>query len=231
MDTNRCMNTYLKDTSCTSFYLRTPFVQLSATTTSDQLDHFALYKRSECRLPMRRDQQAACSNYDATAPRWVLSHVQLITLINFRILVTLVFPGISFRSSHNFKDDSLKWPSSGKAWCLSMTRRPDTVCRISRSHSGGYGELCSPLKTNISEKHVASIFRVDEWAKQETSMKQAVSLAYSLTLTMEATCSSKTLVDFQQTTRCDVPEDNSPHKLLLYNVVKPLSRVNLRCDG
>jgi hypothetical protein len=29
--------------------------------------------------------------------------------------------------------------------------------------------------TNISEGHVTSIFRVEEWAKQETSMKQAAS--------------------------------------------------------
>jgi hypothetical protein len=36
---------------------------------------------------------------------------------------------------------------------------------------------CSPSKsTNVSEEHVASIFRVEEYAKQDTSMKQAASM-------------------------------------------------------
>jgi hypothetical protein len=37
---------------------------------------------------------------------------------------------------------------------------------------------CSPSKsTDISEKHVTSIFRAEEYAKQETSTKQAASKA------------------------------------------------------
>jgi hypothetical protein len=36
--------------------------------------------------------------------------------------------------------------------------------------------LCSPLKsTDVSEEYVASIFRDEDYTKQETSMKQAVS--------------------------------------------------------
>jgi hypothetical protein len=36
-------------------------------------------------------------------------------------------------------------------------------------------------------------------------------LAYSSTLKMEETCPSETLVDFQQTTQCYIPEDRSLH--------------------
>jgi hypothetical protein len=36
------------------------------------------------------------------------------------------------------------------------------------------------------------------------------SLTYSSTLKMETTCSSKTLVDFQQTTQPCIPEDMTP---------------------
>jgi hypothetical protein len=47
--------------------------------------------------------------------------------------------------------------------------------------------------TDVSEEQVAYIFKVEEYVKHETSMKQV----YSSTLQMEATCSSETSVDFQ----------------------------------
>jgi hypothetical protein len=48
---------------------------------------------------------------------------------------------------------------------------------------------CSPLSTDVSEEHIAFIFRVEELAKQETSVKACL-LAYS-TQKMEAMCSLK----------------------------------------
>jgi hypothetical protein len=64
--------------------------------------------------------------------------------------------------------------------------------------------------TDISEEHTASIFRVEEEAKQETSVKaggkQSDPAAYSSVLKIE-TFSSETSVDFQRTTRLYIPED------------------------
>jgi hypothetical protein len=38
---------------------------------------------------------------------------------------------------------------------------------------------CSPLKVNdVPEEHVAFIFRVEEWAQQETSVSSACHLLY-----------------------------------------------------
>jgi hypothetical protein len=37
------------------------------------------------------------------------------------------------------------------------------------------------MSTNVSEEHAASIFKVEEWAKQETSMKQIDFLTMSPT--------------------------------------------------
>jgi hypothetical protein len=59
---------------------------------------------------------------------------------------------------------------------------------------------CSCWKsTDVSEEHVASIFGVEQWVKHESSMKQAASVAllptsliYSLTVEVEAKCSSET---------------------------------------
>jgi hypothetical protein len=50
---------------------------------------------------------------------------------------------------------------------------------------------------------------VKEWAKQETSKKQAASRWYSLILKMEAICSSETLVNFSHTTQHYIPEDRT----------------------
>jgi hypothetical protein len=57
--------------------------------------------------------------------------------------------------------------------------------------------------TEISEKHITSIFRVEEQANEEPSMKKVALLAYycflvwlkASSLKMEATCSSETSVD------------------------------------
>jgi hypothetical protein len=48
---------------------------------------------------------------------------------------------------------------------------------------------CSPLKADVSEEHVASIFKSEEQAKQESSMKISA--------------------DFQRTTRRYIPEDRT----------------------
>jgi hypothetical protein len=59
--------------------------------------------------------------------------------------------------------------------------------------------LRSSLKlTDVSEEHVAYIFRVEEHAKQETSVKAGCK-------------SSEISVDFQRTTRCYVPEETILH--------------------
>jgi hypothetical protein len=59
---------------------------------------------------------------------------------------------------------------------------------------------CSPLKANRRFGDVASIFRVEE-------LTLVSYLPYSSTLKMEATYSSETLGDFQQTRRRYIPED------------------------
>jgi hypothetical protein len=63
------------------------------------------------------------------------------------------------------------------------------------------------MSTDVSEEHVASIFRVKELATQEISMKQICHCAicfrlvsrldYPSSLKMEATCYSETFVDLQ----------------------------------
>jgi hypothetical protein len=67
----------------------------------------------------------------------------------------------------------------------------------------------------VPEEHVASIFRVEKNAKQESGLKaggKLVScLAYSSILKMKATCSSETSVDFQRTLWCCIPEDKALH--------------------
>jgi hypothetical protein len=51
------------------------------------------------------------------------------------------------------------------------------------------------MSTYVSEEHAASIFRVEELAEQETSVKAGGKQACHL----EALCSSETSVDFQRT--------------------------------
>lgn len=61
--------------------------------------------------------------------------------------------------------------------------------------------LCGPLKsTSVSEEQHNCNFRVKN-TKQESNIKQAPSLAYSLTLKMEATSSTETSADVQRATR------------------------------
>jgi hypothetical protein len=53
------------------------------------------------------------------------------------------------------------------------------------------------MSTKVSEEHIAAIFR----AKNNPNKKLTSStLDYSSILKMDATCSSETLVDFQQAT-------------------------------
>jgi hypothetical protein len=67
----------------------------------------------------------------------------------------------------------------------------------------------------VSEERVASIFRVEEYAKtikQHQSRWKLVScLTYFSTLKLEVICSSETSVDFQRTTRCCIPEERALH--------------------
>jgi hypothetical protein len=52
------------------------------------------------------------------------------------------------------------------------------------------------------EEHIVSIFRIEEEAEQETSVKAGGKQ-------MEAICSFETSVDFQQTTRRYIPEEST----------------------
>jgi hypothetical protein len=61
--------------------------------------------------------------------------------------------------------------------------------------------------TDVLKEHNVSTFWAKEWAKQEISKKLPASyLAYSSTLKMEAVHSSKTSVNFHQTTWHHIPE-------------------------
>jgi hypothetical protein len=66
------------------------------------------------------------------------------------------------------------------------------------------------VSTDISEEHIASIFRVEKQVQQETSVQAGDKHIFS-TLKMDVTCSSETSVDIQQTTRRYIPEDGT-HK-------------------
>jgi hypothetical protein len=79
---------------------------------------------------------------------------------------------------------------------------------------------CSPMKsTDVSEEHVASIFKVEEETKWESSTKQeakqnsagaASCSVFSLTLKV-VTCSSETSADFQRTIRVYILEERIIH--------------------
>jgi hypothetical protein len=56
-------------------------------------------------------------------------------------------------------------------------------------------------------ERVASIFRIEEEAKQETSMKQAASFT---------TCSSERSVEFQRTTWSYIPDGTTHYSLFIY---------------
>jgi hypothetical protein len=57
------------------------------------------------------------------------------------------------------------------------------------------------VSTDVSEEHIAWIFKVEEYATQETSE----------TLKMEKICSSEMSGGFQRATRRYIPEDNTLH--------------------
>jgi hypothetical protein len=77
----------------------------------------------------------------------------------------------------------------------------------------GHNAVYSNESQPTFRRNVASICRAEEYAKQKSSTERAASklrvtcfmlvscLAYSSALTMEATCSSKTSVDFHRTRR------------------------------
>jgi hypothetical protein len=76
------------------------------------------------------------------------------------------------------------------------------------------------VSTDVSQEHIASIFRVEKISparNQQASGWQACLLAGFLlklfleTLMMEATCSSETSVDTQQITPRHFPEDDTLH--------------------
>jgi hypothetical protein len=64
--------------------------------------------------------------------------------------------------------------------------------------------------TEVSEKHIVSVFRVKVKSYLLSACYKLVScLAYS-TMKIHRTCSSETSVGIQRTTRRDVPEDRTP---------------------
>jgi hypothetical protein len=67
--------------------------------------------------------------------------------------------------------------------------------------------LCSRAEVNrcILEECNASIFRVQEHAKQEISS----CLAYSSTLKIQVECSSRTLINFWQNKQCHTPKHST----------------------
>jgi hypothetical protein len=80
---------------------------------------------------------------------------------------------------------------------------------------------CSLLEVNQSFRGTCYLHlqgcRVSQARNQhETGSKQ---LAYSSPLEMEATCSSKISVDFQQTTQCYIPEDRTLHMKLQLKIM------------
>jgi hypothetical protein len=72
----------------------------------------------------------------------------------------------------------------------------------------GYNAVKSVEKsTDVSEEHVASIFMVERISQARNQRESS-----SLTLNMEATCSSETSVDFQTDyTALYIPEDKILH--------------------
>jgi hypothetical protein len=87
--------------------------------------------------------------------------------------------------------------------------------------------------TDVLEQCTAFIIRVDNRPKQENGTNQMAStatlvascLAYSLTLKMEAVCSSDTLVHFYRTTKHYIPEDGTTVLKLLHTNIKIYSPV------
>jgi hypothetical protein len=92
----------------------------------------------------------------------------------------------------------------------------ETLFWIWGSHSGGYEEFIGNIKpiilwtsTGVSEEYLASVFKVAELDKHETSIMYAASRA----LKMEEMRSLKTSIDFHWTTQLHIPEDRTHHNL------------------
>jgi hypothetical protein len=68
------------------------------------------------------------------------------------------------------------------------------------------------VSTDVAEEHITSIFRVKEYAEQETILKQVASRAQN----MEGICSSETSVHIQRTTRRYIPENSTVHRLRVF---------------
>jgi hypothetical protein len=75
------------------------------------------------------------------------------------------------------------------------------------SSSGMWCRVVRWVSTDVSEEHIASIFRVEEIS----STKKTASKQVATCLKMEAICSSRTSVDTQRTTRRHIPEDDTLH--------------------
>jgi hypothetical protein len=87
---------------------------------------------------------------------------------------------------------------------------------------------CSPLRVNWCFRGVCSLHphgrRISKARNQRESKQLSLSpaftvvsrLAYSLTLKMDATCSSETSVDFQRTTRRYIPKHRTLHVYYKY---------------
>jgi hypothetical protein len=56
-----------------------------------------------------------------------------------------------------------------------------------------------------------NILHLSSWTKSKPSTEQAACLDYRLTLKMEVTCATETLVNSYQTTPCHLAEDSTLH--------------------
>jgi hypothetical protein len=79
------------------------------------------------------------------------------------------------------------------------------------------------VSTDASDEYIAPIFRVENNAEQEASVKVRgkqwflAQLIFS-TLKMEVICSSETSIDTQRTTRHYIPEDGTLHNYRCKNL-------------
>jgi hypothetical protein len=87
------------------------------------------------------------------------------------------------------------------------------------SSSGMWLRLVCWVATDVSEEHIASIFRVEEIIScLLPACLLVLAEIISSTLKMEAICFSETLVATQQTTRRHIPEDDTFHNHLCDNL-------------
>jgi hypothetical protein len=113
----------------------------------------------------------------------------------------------------------------------------NAMMRARRIPSSGI-QRHSPWKsTDVSEEHVASIFKIKELVKWETSV-----IALGTKIQVEVTCSSETSIDSEQGTRSDIPEDRTLYNhryqnLESYRVLKKFNenlsagiKMDVRCE-